>query len=364
MLGITRKQLILSLVLCVLGSLVACGNYQAPISEQGRNQVVQVPEIISSNTGNEQSRVQPQSSTPAYSSAQPDSRIQISPSSSSSSRPATARVSTPTTVPASQGGITRRSIGESNSPGLSNTVRSAINHSPVANSVSNAAGRSSSAASSALSILNPVSHLVQAGDTLFSIAYQYNLDFRTLAMANALNPPYTIFVGQELDLAAQVAGTVSEALVDAAGNIISNNTPSSVSVNMPQRSVSEGPAPVRWQWPHQGRILNSFQSDNSAGIDISGNVGDPVLAAGDGDIVYSGRGVQGSGNLIIIRHSDRLLSAYAHNSAILVPEGQRVTTGQQIAEVGVDDQGVAMLHFEIRRDGASVDPLDFLPRRQ
>ena len=359
MTGITCKQLVNSMVFCALGSLVACGNYQAPISEQGRNQVVQAPEIISSNAGNEQSRVQPQNSAATYSSAQPDSRIQIS---SSSNRPATARVSTPTTSPVSQGGITRRAIGESSSPGFSNTVRSAISRSPQSGSAS-AASRSGTVAGSALSALNPVSHLVQAGDTLFSIAYQYNLDFRTLAMANGLNPPYTIFVGQELDLAAQVAGTVSEALVDAAGNIISNNAPSSVSINSPQQPVSVGSAPVQWQWPHRGRILNSFQSDNSAGIDISGNVGDPVLAAGDGDVVYSGRGVQGSGNLIIIRHSDRLLSAYAHNSAMLVPEGQRVMAGQQIAEVGVDDQGVAMLHFEIRRDGASVDPLDFLPRQ-
>ena len=99
------------------------------------------------------------------------------------------------------------------------------------------------------------------------------------------------------------------------------------------------------------------------GIDISGNVGDPVLAAGGGDVVYSGRGVQGTGNLIIMRHSDRLLSAYAHNSVVLVSEGQHIEAGQQIAELGVNNSGVPMLHFEIRRDGQSVDPMQYLPQK-
>ena len=92
-------------------------------------------------------------------------------------------------------------------------------------------------------------------------------------------------------------------------------------------------------------------------------MGDPVLAASSGDVVYSGRGVQGSGNLIIIRHSDKYLSAYAHNSAMLVGEGSRVRAGEKIAEIGQNSSGIAMLHFEIRVDGSSVDPLGFLPGR-
>lgn len=352
-----KTQTIRLMVFLALGVLASCRNYQAPISEQGRTQVVQSPEIISSNAGNEQSRVQPQNSTPSYSSSAPETRVQVS---SSSGRSA-ARVSTPTTSPASQGGISRRAIGESISPGFSRSAPS-ISRSPVSSAASSAV----SGAGSAVSALNPLSHLVSAGDTLFSIAYQYNLDFRTLAMANGLNPPYTIFVGQEINLASQLAGTVTNGLVDAAGNVIGNNAPTRATISTPSinnTSPSSGTSlPVRWRWPHQGSILRGFAASNNSGIDISGNVGDPVLAAGSGDVVYSGRGVQGSGNLIIIRHSDSYLSAYAHNSAMLVPEGQRVEAGQQIAEVGVNDQGVAMLHFEIRRDGASVDPMEFLPR--
>ena len=115
--------------------------------------------------------------------------------------------------------------------------------------------------------------------------------------------------------------------------------------------------------PHRGRVVRSFQAPGSEGIDISANVGDPVLAAGAGDVVYSGRGVQGSGNLIIIRHSDRYLSAYAHNSAMLLPEGSHVEAGDKIAEAGSNPAGVPMLHFEIRRDGKSIDPMQYLPQR-
>jgi lipoprotein NlpD len=110
-------------------------------------------------------------------------------------------------------------------------------------------------------------------------------------------------------------------------------------------------------------LVRGFQSGVSKGLDINGNVGDAVLAAGDGDVVYSGRGIQGSGDLIIIRHNDRYLSAYAHNSRMLVNEGSRVRAGEKIAEVGEDSAGVAMLHFEIREAGNSVDPGRLLPSK-
>ena len=109
-------------------------------------------------------------------------------------------------------------------------------------------------------------------------------------------------------------------------------------------------------------MLRGFQAELNKGVDIGGQLGDPVLAASAGDVVYSGRGVQGSGNLIIIRHGDRYLSAYGHNSAMLVGEGSRVRAGEKIAEVGTSPNGVAMLHFEIRVDGNSVDPAGLLPR--
>ena len=110
--------------------------------------------------------------------------------------------------------------------------------------------------------------------------------------------------------------------------------------------------------------MRDFRGAGYKGLDIAGQLGDSVVAASAGDVVYSGRGVQGSGNLIIIRHNDRYLSAYAHNSAMLVGEGSRVAAGDKIAEVGLNSAGVAMLHFEIRVEGNSVDPSELLPSRR
>ena len=182
---------------------------------------------------------------------------------------------------------------------------------------------------------------MRSGDTLFSIAFQYDLDFRSLAIANGLNPPYTIFVDQEINL--------------DLNNIVSGGSA------VLRQPVTSTPRAIGWQWPHQGRLLRGFQSGLNKGLNISGNVGDAVLAAGDGDVVYSGSGIQGSGDLIIVRHSDRYLSAYAHNSRMLVNVGSRVRAGEKIAEVGENSSGVAMLHFEIREAGDSVDPSRLLP---
>jgi lipoprotein NlpD len=118
-----------------------------------------------------------------------------------------------------------------------------------------------------------------------------------------------------------------------------------------------------WQWPLSGQIIRGFENGQNKGIDIGARLGDPVYAASDGDVVYSGRGIQGAGELIILRHSDRYLSAYAYNSAMRVKEGDRVRAGQQIAEVGASSAGDPALHFEIRVDGKSVDPTGLLPRR-
>ncbi|MCG8413027.1 MAG: LysM domain-containing protein, partial [Pseudomonadales bacterium] len=177
-------------LLVTTGLIAACGNYQAPISEQGRNQVVRSPEIISSNAGNEQSRVAPQTSTPTYSSNASDPRIQIS---SSSDRPATV-VSTPETTPVNRNSITRRAIGQPASSAPSGTIAPSINRTPIGGSSAplSSGGIASSAPGSTsgnslpgsprLPSLIPGKHIVRAGDTLFSIAFQYDLDFRTLAM--------------------------------------------------------------------------------------------------------------------------------------------------------------------------------------
>jgi len=205
---------------------------------------------------------------------------------------------------------------------------------------------------------------------MFSIAFQYDLDFRSLAIANGLNPPYTIFVDQQINLDLdRIAANGAAVSTSNLGTAVSNNSVARARAGSPtsgsvlRQPVSRTPRSVSWQWPHRGRLVRGFQAGVNKGLDIAGNVGDPVLAAGDGDVVYSGSGIQGSGDLIIIRHSDSYLSAYAHNSRMLVAEGSHVRAGEKIAEVGENSAGVAMLHFEIREAGDSVDPSRLLPPR-
>lgn len=118
-----------------------------------------------------------------------------------------------------------------------------------------------------------------------------------------------------------------------------------------------------WIWPANGKVLGQFSESGSKGIDIGGKAGDPVIAAGDGKVVYSGTGLRGYGMLIIVKHNATFLSAYAHNQKLLVKEGQTVSKGQKIAEMGNSDADQVKLHFEVRRQGKPVDPLKYLPQR-
>jgi lipoprotein NlpD len=136
----------------------------------------------------------------------------------------------------------------------------------------------------------------------------------------------------------------------------------------PAQAVSTGPSRavsgVTWRWPAQGSLIKRFQpGDAIPGIEIGGNAGDAIRAAADGVVVYSGNGLVGYGELVIIKHSDSFLSAYGHNSKRLVKEGQRVTAGQQIAEMGSTGSTRNELEFQIRKDGNPVDPLGYLPPR-
>lgn len=144
-------------------------------------------------------------------------------------------------------------------------------------------------------------------------------------------------------------------------------TPSAGAVRAPEMSVPTTAAgdPARWLWPTEGRLISTFRADDAArkGIDIGGRKGQPVIATAPGLVVYSGSGLIGYGELIIIKHSDRMLSAYAHNSKRLVSEGAKVGAGSQIAEMGSNDRNQALLHFEIRVNGSPQDPLKYLPRR-
>jgi lipoprotein NlpD len=215
-------------------------------------------------------------------------------------------------------------------------------------------------------------HTVTLGETLYSIAFAYNMDVRSLALANNLNPPYTIYPGQRLSLS---SSGVSEAAISAVPQIPAAPAGEAAPATgqRPQASVEArrtGSIPTRtldgvsWQWPADGRLLSTFSETGPArGIDISGVQGQAVYAAADGDVVYAGRGIQGAGNLVILRHSARYLSAYMYNSNMLVKEGDNVRAGDKIAEVGTGPNGRELLHFEVRMDGKPVDPVRYLPNR-
>jgi lipoprotein NlpD len=126
---------------------------------------------------------------------------------------------------------------------------------------------------------------------------------------------------------------------------------------------SEAAVVGNWSWPIEGKVIESFDETRNKGIDIAGKEGDPVLAAADGQVVYSGSGLRGYGNLVIVKHDDDFISAYAHNRQILVKQGQPVKRGQRIAELGRTDAEMPKLHFEIRRQGKPIDPLTVLPKR-
>lgn len=120
---------------------------------------------------------------------------------------------------------------------------------------------------------------------------------------------------------------------------------------------------VLWLWPARGKVIETYSEGRNKGIDIAGAEGDPVLAAGDGEVVYSGSGLRGYGNLVIVKHTEDYISAYAHNRQVLVKQGDPVRRGQRIAELGKTDATHPKLHFEIRHRGKPVDPMKFLPAR-
>ncbi|MFC5576539.1 peptidoglycan DD-metalloendopeptidase family protein [Lysobacter niabensis] len=226
---------------------------------------------------------------------------------------------------------------------------------------------------------------VQRGDTLYGIAFRNGIDVRDLAAWNGISAPYTIYPGQSLRLyprggsaatATRPAATVSRPpgspnpARSAAGSVFTTRPPAvkPVSAPPPARPVPPSAPPVSdigWRWPAEGALLNRFVAGEPTrqGIDIGGDGGAPVNAAGDGVVVYSGSGLVGYGELIIIKHNDAWLSAYGHNRARMVNEGAIVKAGQQIAVMGRTGAARDMLHFEIRYNGKPVDPLTYLPKR-
>jgi len=208
-----------------------------------------------------------------------------------------------------------------------------------------------------------VVHVVRNGDTLYSIAWSAGLDYRALARWNGISPPYVIKPGQKLRLRPG-PGDRPQATASAASREARRSEPKPSEPEPQQQSTTAASSgPPGWVWPTSGPVLRKF-SGNSAnpGIDIGGTGGQPVKSAAGGRVVYSGDGLRGYGELIIVKHNELFLSAYAHNRKRLVREGQRVRRGQPIAEMGSTGTDRVKLHFEIRKQGAAVDPLKYLPR--
>jgi len=210
--------------------------------------------------------------------------------------------------------------------------------------------------SSASGPAGPGEYIVQRGDTLYKISRANNVSVSQLMSLNKLSSP-SLEVGQRL----RVSTSASSSPAGTDSNVAGSATPTAAG------SVSATPASdataVSWGWPvATTKIITQF-SASTRGIDIEGKLGDPVSAAASGSVSYVGNGLRGLGNLILISHSNGFISAYAHNSKLLVKNGQKVSKGQKIAEVGQSDTSSPRLHFEIRRRGQPVNPLSYLPRR-
>lgn len=220
---------------------------------------------------------------------------------------------------------------------------------------------------------------VQPGDTLYRIALNAGQDWRDVAAWNNLPNPNAIEVGQLLRVAPPAAAaaaaapsgpsTTPIATAGVTSRPLSETSPAAAPAAAPAPAPAPLPAPapagdeLQFVWPASGQVVANFDENTNKGVSIAGKVGDAVLAAADGRVVYAGAGLRGYGNLIILKHNNTYLTAYAHNQALLVREDQAVRQGQKIAEMGSSDADRVKLHFEVRRQGKPVDPLSYLPKR-
>ncbi len=221
---------------------------------------------------------------------------------------------------------------------------------------------------------NPGLHTVKRGESLYSISWQYGLDYQTVARWNGIKPPYTIHAGQKILL----KPTSQWSAAKPAPSSVSKSPPRSVAskpVEKPKTQQIPQTKPqypqlsqsgnIAFIWPNKGQIIKSFNAsdEGKTGISIGGSHGAKIQAAAAGKVVYAGSGLVGYGRLIIVKHNAVFLSAYAHNDRILVREGDWVAQGQTIATMGSTGTSRVMLHFEIRRHGKPVNPLGYLPRK-
>jgi lipoprotein NlpD len=195
-------------------------------------------------------------------------------------------------------------------------------------------------------LINGSYYRVKKGDTLYSVGFRSGHGYRRLAAWNNIPPPYNIYIGQKLRLFKK----------KSTNNTKWKKKKPTISVN------NKKMLKLNWRWPVKGKILKGFYLTGKKGIDISGYVGQNVKATEAGVVVYSGSGLVGYGKLLIIRHNDLYLSAYAHNHRLLVKEGQKVKAGQHIAKMGVGANAEPSLHFEIRKNGTPVNPVTYLSK--
>ena len=239
-------------------------------------------------------------------------------------------------------------------------------------------------------------YVVEPGDTLYAVAFRLGVDYRTLASLNNIDPPYVIRVGQTLKTAPGAApagaptapktkGTHANAQQRAGGTGVQSAVKSTTESErttaaakpaatqpeprQPSHKVSTAKTPTpnapvdRWSWPSEGKVSRAYSAERHKGIDLVGERGSPVKATAPGVVVYAGTGVTGYGALLIVKHNHTYLSAYGHNDALLVVEGQQVDAGQVIARMGSTSSDSVKLHFEIRRNGRPVNPTSLLPKR-
>ncbi|VVE18308.1 peptidase [Pandoraea commovens] len=219
----------------------------------------------------------------------------------------------------------------------------------------------------------PGFYRVKPGDRLYRIALENGQNYRDIARWNNIQNPDQIEVGQVLRVKPPAGDTGTPLPPPVASTPPSNgSSPAAVppAVVPPPATSSNATAPsavssgaLQLSWPAAGTVIGHFDDSKNKGVNIGGKVGDAVFAAGAGKVVYSGAGLRGYGNLVIIKHDGTFLTAYAHNSKLLVKEGDSVTRGQKIAEMGNSDADRVMLHFEVRKDGKPVDPEKYLPPR-
>lgn len=214
---------------------------------------------------------------------------------------------------------------------------------------------------------------VKGGDTLFSIAKNHHTTVANLAKINKINPPYTINLGQliVLDNSKKIYDKVTP--TQNKTQSVAATKPTTTTTNPPKKetpqvvkneqSAYNKQSKLSWKWPTKGTIINNYVKNSNSGIDIAGTKGQNIVSAANGKVVYAGNALRGYGNLIIIKHNDDYLSAYAHNDKLLVKETQSVKAGQVIAKMGSTDSDRVNLHFEIRYRGEAVNPNLYLPRK-